>query len=146
LFQLKERILEAFESIMKDEEQVVWIKAKDLVLQVIQAFVSNCIESQDTLKLTSSEEGSCKPADQSGSTEKLSSEDVPDGKFAYPLFCHIFYFFVWCVFSFISLVHVHVDDDDSVRNKRRCTTLLGNSQKTGHSYIETSNKIKVSCI
>jgi hypothetical protein len=83
LFQLKERISEAFESIMKDEEQVVWIKAKDLVLQVIQAFVSNCIESQDTLKLTSSKEGSCKPADQSGSIEKLPNEDVPDGKFAY---------------------------------------------------------------
>jgi hypothetical protein len=33
--------------------------------------------------MTSSKEGSCKPADQSGSIEKLPNEDVPDGKFAY---------------------------------------------------------------
>jgi hypothetical protein len=99
LFQLKESISEAFESIMKDEELVVWIKAKDRVLQVIQAFVSNCIESQDTLKLTSSEEGSCKPADQSGSTEKLPSEDVPDGKFAYP--CFVIFYVFFCLVCFL---------------------------------------------
>jgi hypothetical protein len=78
LFQLKETISAAFISLMQDEEERFCMKARDLVLQVVQAFVSNSSCSQETLKLTS-EEGSCKHGYQSGSTEKMPvTEDVTE--------------------------------------------------------------------
>jgi hypothetical protein len=68
--QLKEAIAAAFINLVQHEEESYRVKAQDLVLQVILVFVSNTYGSQETLKLTS-EEGSCKDAYESGSTEKM---------------------------------------------------------------------------
>jgi len=63
---------------MKGEEKKVCMKAKDLVLQVVQAFLSNQIGSQDTIKLSSSGEPSIKSACNSGSTEIMPNEEEDD--------------------------------------------------------------------
>ena len=60
---------------MKDEDNKICMKAQELVLHIVQAFASNNIGSEDTLKLTCSEEGSEKTLIDSRSTVKLPSSD-----------------------------------------------------------------------
>jgi hypothetical protein len=60
---------------MKDEDDKFCMKAQELVVHVVQAFASNNIGSQDTLKLSCSEDGSNKTAIDSRSTVKLPSSD-----------------------------------------------------------------------
>jgi hypothetical protein len=88
---------------MKGYEELICNKVQDLVLQVIQAFVSNSLGSQDTLKLTTSGEGSSKTDNVSLSTEKLVesedhvSEDNNDGNIQFLLFFHAI-FLLCCAF------------------------------------------------
>jgi hypothetical protein len=101
ILQLKEVIATAFVTSMKGYEELICSKVQDLVLQVIQAFVSNSLGSQDTLKLTSSGEGSSKPDNVSLSTEKLVesedhiSEDNNDGNIQF-----YFFFMLFCLLCF----------------------------------------------
>ena len=60
---------------MKGENQNVCMKAQSLVLQVVQALLSNQIGSEETLKLTCSEQESMKNAVDSRSTVKLPSSE-----------------------------------------------------------------------
>jgi hypothetical protein len=71
--QLKEFISSVFTTTMRDEDFKCCMKVQDLVVQVVQALVSTSSGSQDTLKINSSEEGSCNDAMKSVSTEKLPS-------------------------------------------------------------------------
>jgi hypothetical protein len=87
---------------MKGYEELICNKVQDLVLQVIQAFVSNSLGSQDTLKLTTSGEGSSKTDNVSLSTEKLVesedhiSEDNNDGNIQFYFFFHAILFVMLC--------------------------------------------------
>jgi len=72
---LRHDISRKFKSIMKNEETKICMKAKDLVIKVIQSIVSNINDSQDTLKISGSEGCSYKTANESQTTVKLSEED-----------------------------------------------------------------------
>jgi hypothetical protein len=134
--QLKEAIAAAFISLVQHEEESYRVKAQDLVFQVIQVFVSNTYGSQETLKLTS-EEGSCKDAYESGSTEKM-----PETEYVTEILgnnfcaCSLFRFYSSFLhynfgMSFLFIFHINTEDD-SVQRKRRRTGPTSSSHHTSH--------------
>ncbi|KAM0895574.1 hypothetical protein ACQ4PT_023761 [Festuca glaucescens] len=108
---LKEDISQSFKRIMKDEDDKICIKAQELVVHVVQAFASNKIGSQDTLKLTCSKEGSDKTAIDSRSTVKLPSSDEE-----------------------------HDNDDGAlIHRKRRCIEVKTSSHQSTHPETAMKN-------
>jgi hypothetical protein len=87
---------------MKDEDFKCSMKVHGLVVQVVQALVSTSSGSQDTLKINSSEEGSCNDAMKSGSTEKLPSIEGDCSEHD----CDGTGFLTFCIFIFCFLLLV----------------------------------------
>uniref|UniRef100_A0ACD5U196 Uncharacterized protein n=1 Tax=Avena sativa TaxID=4498 RepID=A0ACD5U196_AVESA len=111
---LKEEISATFLTIMKDEDMKYCMKAQDLVIKVIQAILSTENGSQDTLKLTASDECSNKNTNDSESTVKLNQDDEVDSEY-------------------------DNDEDVLIQRKRRRTESNTNS-KTSHQTENAINK------